>query len=277
MTDTGGLEAVSSVGVPVRVDCTAPTVGVDVAGAEVVEGEVVEPVVVGSDSVSGLSTAEVEVRVDDGGWEVHDSPVVAEAGRSYAFRGRASDVAGNASGWVESGRTVGVAAPPADEPEPDPDRPEPEPDPEQVPDRAPQPTPAAPAALAPPLEALRDGPTLAPPTDAAARRPAAPMTPAPARPKPPSLRITRVLPRPHRTLEVAGTAAVTLAARATLTVRTTRGVHRRRVAIHDGRWRARIRTAPRARIRSVLITTPATPTHAPGRARWRPPRTKRTT
>lgn len=261
VTDTGGLEAVSSVGVTVRVDCSAPALAVDRPGAGVVAGQVVEPVVVASDAASGLSATEVQVRVDDGAWQEHGAPVAAAAGHVYAFRARAVDVAGNWTEWAESGPILGVPPPPPPGP-PVPPVPG-EPGGEE-----------APTVERPPAVPESAGVAPAAPTAMAFGTELPPLAPAaPRRLQPAALRITRVLTRANRTAEIAGTAAAALDTSANLTVRAGGRVHTRNVLIRDGRWRARIRRAarPGARIHGVTLTTQATSTHAAGRARWRRP------
>lgn len=268
VTDTGGLEATSSSSTAVRVDCSAPIVAVDGPGTEVVGGEPLEPVVSAADATSGLTTVEVQVRVDAGAWEPLTPPLVAQRGRAYDFRARATDVAGNWSAWTQpTERTYGVA-PPAPEPsedeaDADADPPPPSGDPQpQAATAIAEPFTVEPAETTPsPVEAL---------TIVAPREPGHVSTPSPPR-QPPTLRITRVITRAGGVLEITGTAARTLDARATVTVRSNRKRYRRPTTVQDGRWRARVRTRSTARPTQIRIATPATATHAPGIAHWRRP------
>lgn len=264
VTDTGGLEAVSSAAVVARVDCSAPQVDLDVAGPEVVEGDSVAPVVVASDSTSGLRETLVQVSVDDGAWVSLGSGVVAEAGRSYRFRARAVDVARNSSGWLGSGTVVGVA-PPRVEP----------------PAGGGEAQPALPVLVPPPAPAPRvpvleetvpaDEPVLPAEVAADAEGPAQEARPTILMPPPadPGLRIIRVL-RSRRTLLVSGTAAPGLITRATVRATLQRRAWTGRAVVREGRWRARfvLDRKARGRIRNVRATTPAAPGFAPGSATW---------
>jgi hypothetical protein len=254
VTDTGGLEAVSSTAATVRVDCSAPDIAVGSAAPAVVEGEPVEPSVTASDSRSGLSRTEVEVRVDGGSWRAHDALLPAVAGRTYAFRARAVDVAGNWTAWRQTDVTWGVARP------------------AQPTTEIPRPpvTPADPAGVVEPSGAL-DAPLAddAAPVDRLAEHVPETLASAPAR-----LRITRVRTSASRVIEIRGVADRALVATVTVTIRAGRRGHHRRAPVANGVWRARIRTAAKARVIDVRATTPATATYAAGAARWRVPRTK---
>jgi hypothetical protein len=267
VTDTGGLEATSAASTTVRVDCSAPLVVAGGPGPEVTEGEALEPTVSATDPASGVATTEVQVRVDDGWWQPLTTPVEGEAGRAYEFRARAVDVAGNWSAWAQTEQRTVAVAPPAEEP-PAGEDPPPAPDDAPAAGAKTQPPPAtdiaeaftvSPATTASPLDTL-----------SATARPAQDAARPPAR-APAGLRITRVLSRPNGVTEVAGTAAPALTTRATVTVRTPRGLRRRRTSVAGGRWRVRIRTGERTRANEVRIATPVTSTHAAGVARWRRP------
>jgi hypothetical protein len=276
--DTGGLETTSSVAATVRVDCTAPTLTVTRRSAEVVEGDVVEPPVVESvDSASGVAATSLEVSVDAAPWVDAAAAVVAAAGRSYVFRARAVDVAGNWSPWRVAEPVVGVAAPPPPPPPPPPPGPEVDAGAQAdqgssagagpVPEAA-RPIAAAdggggsvgrtgetaPVLLGPPIDLIRRG---------EAREAAALLYP--------RVRITRVSAT-RRRVEVRGVAAPALTTTATVTVRVGRRARTRRIAVAGGRWRANIalRRARRGR-KAVRVETDPTATHDRGTARWPAP------
>jgi hypothetical protein len=94
----------------VRRDRTAPTVALsDVPGPGVQPGAHLAFAATGTDAASGGVVVEREYAVDDGAWQPYAGAVTAEAGRSYRFRARATDAAGNRSEWQTSGATT-VAA-----------------------------------------------------------------------------------------------------------------------------------------------------------------------
>ena len=162
--DTGG-GAASTAAVSVKVDCAAPAVALGVGAATRPAGETVAPEVTVSDAASGLAGTTVEVSVDGGAWASYAAPLIAADGRTYRFRAKASDVAGNVGTWVYSDVVLGVAAPVVDRPpagghadgghvfdEPVP----PAPAPRSGPAEAAPPAPAAAATpLAPPLLNLK--------------------------------------------------------------------------------------------------------------------------
>ncbi|HEX8120912.1 MAG TPA: hypothetical protein VF549_06570 [Solirubrobacteraceae bacterium] len=261
-TDTGGLDALSPVPASVRVDCSAPTLSIDSGAAEVVAGSAVEPVVVASDPASGVSSVVVEMSVDGGGWAAADGPVIAEAGRSYAFRARAFDVAGNATGWVESSPVLGLAPPVVEEDPPDGDVVVPEP-----------------SLPAPPVDVLAtvapaEGPAT---TSAETTTPTQTPTPAPIANQParvadtpsdPLLRITRVLIG-RRVVDVRGTAAAGLKTRATVVLKAAGKTVSNEVAIAAQRWRSRFRRPKGTRVKTVEIRSRAAPPFSAGTTRWR--------
>ena len=232
-TDTGGTETLSSGSLTVRVDCSAPTVSVTPSMPQGVPvGSVLTPTVSVSDPHSGVASQEVEQQVDGGAWSPYGGPVTVASGRSYRFRARAADVAGNSGAWVLSGTSSAVAAGGgstgggggggsssgsgggggSDSPAP------------------------APAQVAPPTTPL------APPTVVAAPQPPAPQ------PKTTRIRITsKRLNRRTRTLTVTGTGR----GRITLTVKAGRTTRRIRVRTRNGRFRVTIRLPKGARRASV--------------------------
>jgi hypothetical protein len=274
-TDTGGLDASSSAPAVARVDCSPPEVSIEGAG-EVVAGEVVEPSVLADDATSGLSAVQVERSVDASEWVPHGGTLVAEEGRSYRFRARAVDVAGNASGWTEAGPFAGVAAPGAEGSG-------------SEGAGAEGPGPSGPGSGGPVSEGSgSDGrgeergsaggsAALVPDATAAGLMPPPPaaleVTPAarPSRPREarldPRLRITRVVVKARGVLVVAGTAAIALRTTATVTVVAGGRVTRRRVKIANGAWRLRIRM--RRRAASINLATRAS-------GRFRAARAKKT-
>jgi hypothetical protein len=278
-TDTGGLDASSSVPAVARVDCSPPEVSID-GGGEVVAGEGAEPSVVADDATSGLSAVQVERSVDASEWMPHTGTLVAEAGRTYRFRARAVDVAGNLSGWTEAGPFVGVAVPAPPPPGSDGSGSE-------------GPGWEGPGWEGPGSEgpgadgsgsdgagseasgpdgpgeggSLVGGSGPGAPDELTAGLMPAPLaaleaTPAarPSRPPDglldPRLRITRVVARTRRVLLVAGTAALALRTTATVTVVARGRVMTRRVRVVNGAWRLRLRV--RGRATSIRIATPAT-------------------
>jgi hypothetical protein len=260
-TDTGGLDSVSSVAVPARVDCSAPLLSVEARDPEVVEGGPVEPVVSASDPVSGLASVAVEVSVDSGAWTPLPKPVVAEVGRSYVFRARAFDVAGNVTAWRESEAVVGVAAPVPVEDDTS----------EEAGGDVVPPVVVAEAAgegtFAPPLEVLAE---VAPPAEPVPVGPATATAEAEAEAGEldPRLRISRVLVK-RRIVDLAGTAAAGLRTSGTVAVRVGGRTVRRTVAIAGSRWRGRVRIARRGRVTSVEIRSRAAAPFAAGATRWR--------
>lgn len=262
--DTGGLEAVTSTAATVRVDCTAPVVTLGPNAAEILEGELVAPPGVQAlDPSSGVATTTTEVSADGSPWIDVTNPVVAEAGRSYVFRVRAVDVAGNWSAWRTSEPVVALARPVPEGPnganggEAEEERPE-----AAAADAVPvlEPTPVE--GLAAPREDLAITPVV--PTVSAALAD-------------PRVRISRVTvaKRPNgRTLTVRGIAARALSTTGLVTLRSSRGRSQRRgVLIGGGRWRARLRLANTWRPRTIAITTRPTAVHAAATARWNAPRT----
>jgi hypothetical protein len=241
-----------------RVDCTPPAVSVDRAEAEVEAGQPVEPVVAAEDATSGLATVVTEVSVDGEPWVAATTPRTAEAGRSYVFRSRAVDVAGNWSGWVEAPAVVGVAPPE-----------------EELP---------VPVVVEPPVEVLAGGPVPAveePPIEPAEAAPEpepepeahrvqmAPAGEEPGLPADPRLRITRVLARANGRVDIAGTAARGLAANATVRIRIGRRVLGRNAVVRGGRWGVRVRAKSGRRVTGITISTPAAAGFTAGTARWR--------
>jgi hypothetical protein len=289
--DTGGLEATSSTGATLRVDCTPPSLTLTPGAAEVVEGALIDPPVVEAfDAASGVGATAIELSVDGGAWiAVASSPAVAEAGRTYAFRARARDVAGNWSGWRTAHPVAGVAAPPPHEEEEEEAPPPAAPGGDEAAQEVPAPALEAPVAelgaavelagaaelgaAVEPADAAAPGAAAGP---GAAAAPSGPGTGAlrrfVARLRDPRLRITHVLTR-RRHVEVRGTAARALATTGRVTLRTARGAERgRTVRVANGRWRTRFRRSARAhRPRTVAVATRATATHAAGAARWRAP------
>ena len=266
-TDTGGLRSQSPSAVTVRVDCTAPDVRVGVEAVEAVEGFPIEPVVTGSDATSGLAQTVVQVSVDSGPWESYTGAIGAAAGRSYQFRARAFDVAGNASGWAYSGTVWGVAA--------------------EVPEGAPPDAPAVedPAVEDPAVEdpALED-PAVEDPAveDTAAEGPAGqnPAAEEAAMPRPPLERLAKLPPQTDEPgqpatftitrVRIRRSGAVTVEGTApsdrplTVRLRTNTRAMKRRASPIEGRWRLSFPLKPRERVRSITADT----------ARWRAGRAK---
>jgi len=235
--DTGGGET-RSAPFSVRVDCTAPEVWVAAGPSPRLEGDVLAPAVSASDGASGVATVERQLSVDGATWMTAPASVEGEAGRTYRFRARAVDEAGNASGWVESAPVsfVAAAAPVPVGVEHHPGQWEP---------GAPASTaeaaalPAPPAALTAPGELARAVP--APPAAARSGR----------------LRIGRVRRR-GSTLIVEGTAPRAYAGIVRVSVRFAGSgrtvVATTRATARSGRWRAALRAPRQARVRRVQAT-----------------------
>lgn len=97
--------------VAVKVDCTAPIVSVASGATTREEGSVLTADIAVSDPTSGVASSSTEVSVDGGTWIAVANGLAVEAGRTYRFRARATDVAGNASAWAYSEVIAGVAKP----------------------------------------------------------------------------------------------------------------------------------------------------------------------
>jgi len=235
--DTGGGET-RSAPFSVRVDCTAPEVWVAAGPSPRLAGDVLAPAVSASDGASGVATVERQLSVDGATWMTAPASVEGEAGRTYRFRARARDEAGNASGWVESAPVsfVAAAAPVPAGVEHHPGQWEPG-APASTAEAAALPTP--PAALTAPGELARAVP--APPAAARSGR----------------LRIGRVRRR-GSTLIVEGTAPRAYAGIVRVSVRFAGSgrtvVATTRATARSGRWRAALRTPRRSRVRRVQAT-----------------------
>lgn len=248
--DTGGGTS-STAPVTVKVDCSAPRVSVDAGGLEeAVAGSSLTPTLTAVDATSGVATTAVEVSVDGEAWQPVATAVEVAEGRTYRFRARATDVAGNASSWSYSSVISGVAPPPAPEEE-TPVITIPEAPPGDV-EAEPQPQPTPPVATARADAATPAEPPLAP--SAPIVRLAQP--PADAR-----LRI-RSIKTTARHVQIGGTIARdfprTIAVRATLGRRVIKRVVRPRA----GAWSIKL---PRMRRARVVVTAEAAG-FAPARA-----------
>lgn len=239
--DTGGGRS-ETPRASIRVDCSAPVVSVTAGGAAREAGSLLEPVVQGADSASGLASTVVEVSEDAGVWQPYDGALTVVDGRAYRFRARATDVAGNVSGWAYSSLVVGVPAemaPDGDGPGSDPGFAAPPPTgpgeaaPRPVPSR--EPGPAAPLVEpvppSPPVEQLRLAPL------------------------DPTLRILRVRAG-RRWVTVSGSTASSytgvLRVRAAARARSTA----KGVVVRHARWSVTLRRPARGRLR-IAVTAPA--------------------
>ena len=246
--------------VTVKVDCSVPQVAVSLADATPVAGTGLTPSISATDSASGVASTTVEVSVDGGMWQRSSGPVTVEAGRSYRFRARAVDVAGNTSAWSSSTTVLGVApAEPVREPEPG-DEPKTDPVPGPVrQDPTPIQTPA------PPLTPASALPALSP-----AAGPAEVPTVLPTKPSA-GVAVAKVRTRGRR-VTLSGTVARTYRGKVVVTL--VLGVRTRpltrRVAPRQGRWSVRL-ALPRksARPRSATAATRATASHAASAAHLR--------
>ncbi len=119
--DTGGREVVSE-SFTIKVDRVAPRVSVAAPGS-LADGQALGFEASFSDSTSGVVASEKQMSIDGGGWQELGGR--AAAGRSYRFRARAGDAAGNVSAWRETG-AVQVPASETAKPEPAPEPPTPE-------------------------------------------------------------------------------------------------------------------------------------------------------
>jgi hypothetical protein len=239
--DTGGGEA-RSAPFSARVDCTAPQVVVAAGPSPRLEGEVLAPEVRASDAAAGVASTVRQLSVDGGPWEAAPAGVVGEAGRTYTFRARAVDRAGNASGWVESAPVSFVAA----QPQPQSER---------------QPQPSAPAGDGAGGSTPRAEPALRP---APAEALAAPVATLPAAGGRPGTRRARLMIRRVHvrsglaTVEGTAPGGYTGAVRVIVrfTARGRSGAARATTTAAAGRWRARVRFPRRASIRRVEAATP---------------------
>ena len=245
--------------VTVKVDCTSPTVAVDVIDGSSVAGTTLAPALSATDAVSGVASTALEVSVDGGEWQGSSTPVVVEAGRSYRFRARATDVAGNASGWAHSTTVLGVAPIPELEPEAETES--------EPGDNDPTPRdaerPSAPAASTP-LAPVTGPPTIATPVQAPTGGGGAPQTTvvAPTAPSA-SVAIGKVRTRGRR-VTLRGTVARSFSGRVVVALSVSKGKRLIRTARpRNGRWSVRI-TLPsrRVRPRRASVTTRATSRHA---------------
>ena len=123
----------------IRVDRTAPSVVLS-APADIRPGSWMYATAAGVDSGAGVARTEIEVSVDGGPWQPAGDAVAAFAGRTYRFRARAADHAGNVGVW-HVGDPIRVPGGSFDVPAP--------PTPTPVPTPAPSP-PAKPTATTPP-------------------------------------------------------------------------------------------------------------------------------
>jgi hypothetical protein len=278
--DTGGGEAASSTAATVRIDCTPPSVTMGELPAEVVGGESIgAPVVDAVDAASGVARTEVHLSVDGGPWVAAGSEIVAGVGRSYVFRARAVDVAGNASAW-RVGQAVRGIAPPTPDPGAGGE--------EGIGGEGPgaeEPGGEVPGAAVPGPHAEADGPAAdagegdgsvgggevsgGSPTVFPA------MTPSPVTvlggAMDPRVRIVHVLGG-RRRIVVLGTSARDLSATATVRLRTRGGrAQVRRVRIAGGRWRARFARRGGRRLSRIEVRTPAARGFAAGTAVWLQP------
>jgi hypothetical protein len=91
-----------------RRDRTAPAVSFWPVPGEVAKGEAIAFYASASDAGAGHASVESQYQVDGGAWVPYDGAVTAAAGRTYRFRARATDAAGNRSDWATGGTAAGV-------------------------------------------------------------------------------------------------------------------------------------------------------------------------
>jgi hypothetical protein len=253
--DTGGGTARTEP-VSVKVDCSAPSVSVSTGGGARPAGSALAPVLNVRDAASGVASTAVELSVDGRGWGASTAEVTVEEGRTYRFRARATDVAGNVSGWTYSPVVEGVAPAAGDESG----------------GGANPPLPYVP----PPIDDVRDetgGRPMATPAPAQAAVEPRAVSPAPfeapvgrlaAAAADPRLRVLRARAR-RRSLAIAGSVALGFDGRG-VTVRVTvagRTVTRR-AAVRRGRWSITVPSRRRAAA-LVVVTTKGTENYRPGR------------
>jgi hypothetical protein len=94
--------------VTLRRDRTAPAVTFWPVPGEVAKGNQLAFYASATDAGAGQARVDSEYQVDGGAWLPYDGPLTAAAGRTYRFRARATDAAGNRSEWVMSGSAAGV-------------------------------------------------------------------------------------------------------------------------------------------------------------------------
>lgn len=107
--DTGGRRS-ETAPASVRIDCSAPVVSVTAGATTRAAGSSLEPAVHAADAASGLASTTVEVSEDAGLWQRLTGPLEVADGQAYRFRARATDVAGNVSGWTYSAVVTGEPA-----------------------------------------------------------------------------------------------------------------------------------------------------------------------
>ncbi|CAA9476597.1 MAG: hypothetical protein AVDCRST_MAG85-370 [uncultured Solirubrobacteraceae bacterium] len=238
-TDTGGGTSLTAA-VPVKVDCSAPSTAIDAGPATLTAGLTLEPLVATQDAASGVATTTIDVSTDGGTWSTYDAPLTVAAGRTYRFRARATDVAGNVGPWTYSDVVTGIEPTPQ-EPVEEPARPDVVPATEHPTTPTPTPTPRA-------SQPRSEPPTLAP----LAEPPAIALK---VQRLDPQVRILRAKSA-RRSLTIAGTVANGYADRITVRA-TTRG---RRVTRHTspraGRWSLTLRRPARGATR-VVVTAAA--------------------
>ena len=102
LDEAGNVSAWSPTSVARR-DRSVPEVAIETPPSPVAPGERLDPGVSTQDAYSGVAGVEREYRVNGGPWQAMNGAVEAPAGATLRFRGRATDGAGNVSGWIESG------------------------------------------------------------------------------------------------------------------------------------------------------------------------------
>ena len=108
LLDAAGNVGAWSAPVTLRRDATPPPAP---AIAAVSTGAQLTPSVDAADSVSGVASVTVEVRVDGGDWAPAPAAVLATPGHAYAFRARATDRAGNTGDWAQTDELAVPAGP----------------------------------------------------------------------------------------------------------------------------------------------------------------------
>jgi hypothetical protein len=254
-TDTGGGTSYTAP-VVVRVDCSAPVVSVTAgSNGEALAGSELAPVVQAADAASGVSATTVEVEIDGATWQPYGGPTPVAEGRTYRFRARASDLAGNVGPWVYSTIVRGVTAPPIDSGTAPP-----------ATDDTPKPSALEVQRPSAPRSGAEQPP--APPTAGASEAPGPP-APAPVdqlarKPRDAGLRVLSTKAT-RRSLRLSGT--VTPAYTGVVTVRLTAGGRSvtKRARVRRGRWAVTIERPARGRAHLSLATTAGA--FAPARVR----------
>jgi hypothetical protein len=253
--DTGGGTSYTAP-VVVRVDCSAPVVSVTAgSNGEALAGSELAPVVQAADAASGVSATTVEVEIDGATWQPYGGPTPVAEGRTYRFRARASDLAGNVGPWVYSTIVRGVTAPPIDSGTAP-----------SATDDTPKPSALEVQRPSAPRSGAEQPPV--PPTAGASEAPGPP-APAPVdqlarKPRDAGLRVLSTKAT-RRSLRLSGT--VTPAYTGVVTVRLTAGGRSvtKRARVRRGRWAVTIERPARGRAHLSLATTAGA--FAPARVR----------